>query len=108
MKDSFVPDRTLYFSPLAQSRWITFWMFLGDREGGGCTYRVLVVYSVSLFQRCRMILNDTHDDTRDTSDRRIYSGQGGGGGNPLTMEISPFPGVAFCMRRAEKARESRY
>lgn len=29
-------------------------------------------------------------------------------GNPLTMEISPFPGMAFCMLRAEKAREVRY
>lgn len=30
-------------------------------------------------------------------------------GNPLTMEISPFPDAPFCMRReSTRAREARY
>lgn len=95
-------------------------MFFASRaKSSGLFYHVFRVYYSSdtrgIFYLAFSAMSHDRDATRDTLDRRIgFRGRhlrvrgGGGRGNPLTMEISPFPGVAFCMRRAGKARESRY
>lgn len=95
VKNSFA--RVLYFSHLAQSRWDyfmgCFWTWYPPD-----TPRYI---SSRFYQRHRLIVNDTHARYIGSQDRISRTRHlGRGRGNPLTMEISPFPGMAFCMRRA--------